>query len=95
MYLWIYDLYVSVCGGGGGACMCMFMSLCVGRRIGAEGQAHSLDGSSISQAGERPPFRVRCPTAVATFLEMEGCGVGPHEVHQGIMLTQGTPTTAQ
>lgn len=74
--------------------MCMFMSLCVGR-IGAEGQAHSLDGSSISQAGERPPFRVRCPTAVATFLEMEGCGVGPHEVHQGIMLTQGTPETAQ
>lgn len=75
--------------------MCMFMSLCVGRRIGAEGQAHSLDGSSISQAGERPPFRVRCPTAVATFLEMKGCGIGPHEVHQGIMLTQGTPETAQ
>lgn len=59
-----------------GACMYMFMSLCVGR-IGAEGQAHILDGSSISQAGERPPFRVKYPTAVATFLEMEGCGIAP------------------
>lgn len=75
--------------------MYMFMSLCVGRGIGAEGKAHSFDGSSISQAGERPPLRVTCPIAVATFLEMEGCGIGPHEAHQGIMLTQGIPETAQ